>query len=265
MDREHLRHPQRPPTCARDPHPQLVVLSDPEPLVEADDLVEHAPAEGDGGIDEVPPQQLFQEDVGLEQRLDRRTLGRHRGLRAHPSAHAVEEPCVGVREAGGGRRSQRGVHLDGVVRQPEVVAVDHADERARGLLDRRVPGRPGAAVLLAEQAHSVVAGREPGGDLRGAVARTVVDHDQLEVRAGLTQQHRADRRSDRPLGVERRHDDAETRDAHGEPGASRGRQVRPARPGAQPPPIMIAPRVDPGVHRGRRRRPRCRTRPSAPT
>ena len=148
-------------------------------------------------------EELEHELLGGFGRRSRRVLPLHRRGGAD-AAVSVERPGIRVGEAGRRRLLERRPHRLQIGGQPEVVAVDEADEAAAGLGDAVVTGSRGALVLLPDEADARVLCLQRLDDRRRVVARAVVDDDELEVAPRLREDG-ADRRSDRATGVVGRH------------------------------------------------------------
>ena len=123
----------------------------------------------------------------------------------------VDRPEEAIDEARRLRRGQRGVDLlFQLGRMPQIVGIDRRDERSAPPRDAQVSRRRAATILLANQRHARVVAYKAPGNVGGAVGRPVVDDEHLDVAVGLGQ-HRAERLSQRPLGIEGRDDDGDQR------------------------------------------------------
>jgi hypothetical protein len=115
-------------------------------------------------------------------------------------------------------RVQQSQYVFEMARLPAIVRIQEGDDRGACLPDARVARRRGTSVWAAHNRHPPIDGADCGGR---AVRRPVVDDDDLDIRAGLTEstQHGLD---------------------HGSPAFKGGDDDRDRRRAAQPCPFPAA-------------------------
>ncbi len=186
-------------------------------------LVPGSLREGDtGALPEGPSKDLVpHEDVGQHQRLvldsDPQPLdpviAPHQGR--DEATLTVEALRTADREVRAGL-SQRAHHRGPGVCGQLVVRVDEREVLPGAATDRVVAGDRDPRVLLPEVLHPRVPSGVVGGDVTGAVGRTVIDHHHLHIGDGLAQD--AVQAGRQPRGdVEHRHHDTQLGVATGVP------------------------------------------------
>ena len=179
----------------QEPEPEVIVVRSGDLAGEAADLAERGGAHGGRAHHEVPARE------GHEDLLPGAAgLGARAGLElraaSDPQGRMNEAPRVAICESRAGCRIERRAGRLQIAGHPEIVVVQEAHERRRSALDSRVARSGDSLVRLCDELDARVGAGDRRDEATSAVARPVVDDDQLEVGGGLSQDG-ADRCLDR--------------------------------------------------------------------
>jgi hypothetical protein len=187
--------------------PELPILAHPQVLVITAYREDRLAARRDRVVDEVSPQQLEEELLRIVGERVRRILVGDGGRLPDPPGALIENPGVGAGDRGGAIRGQCAIHCLEVLREPQIVAVEGADERRPRERNASIARCSRPPVLgLAYHCDAWVVDRLR--NVGRAVVGAVVDDDQLPVRSRLAPDG-LDCLSDRGGVVVRRHNDGE--------------------------------------------------------